>query len=84
MEDLFNTKQQIAEEKRRRLQNSGFLELGGRWTIDDLQLHLENGNEGTSNQELELILNYLAGVGLRKFKLKCHFFATILGEWGVR
>ena len=56
MEDSFNTKQQIAEEKRKRLQNSGFLELGGRWTIDDLQLHLENGNEGTSNQELELTL----------------------------
>ena len=82
LEELFHTQQQIAEEKRRRLQLCTeivlniLVELGGRWTIDDMKVHLRmRGGEPTADRELEVILDNLVRAGFIQCTDNGTFFA---------
>ena len=82
LEELVHTQQQIAEEKRRRLQLCTeivlniFVELGGRWTIVDLNCHLSmRGGEPTADPELEVILDNLVRAGFIQCTDNGTFFA---------
>ena len=69
--ELLETQQQIAEEQHRRLVLfteviiNIFVEIGGRWTIEDIKLHLRNGGDqcDEADRELELILDNLVAAG---------------------
>ena len=80
--ELLNIQQQIAEEKRRRLQLCTeivlniFVELGGRWTIDDLKIRLRTrGGDPMEDQELKVILDNLVGAGFIQCTDNGTFFA---------
>ena len=82
LEELVHTQQQIAEEKRRRLQLCTeivlniFVELGGRWTIDDLKIRLRTrGGDPMEDQELKVILDNLVGAGFIQCTDNGTFFA---------